>query len=157
MSLSTFTLSLNAEDMEAIKRVTENVSYFVRDAIKDKLGKSDKTIQELSIEIEELVNKLTEKENILDIKIKLMLDHKEQLKLIEIQEIEDKLKQKELKHKELMDKCGNLEQFDIIKNFEYIGGWENMANLLPIVELIKQQGVRIGIVQLREYLTSRHH
>lgn len=148
-------LQLDDEDDTEIEKLTDNKSEFIRQAIKEKLGKTDKSIQELTLEVDEIYKKLQEKEEILNKKIDMALEHKEQLRLSEISELEQKKQQEQKENEEFMQKFSNLEQIDEIKNFEYIQGWYNIPNLLPIVEKLRQNGIIIGVVQLRRYLTFK--
>jgi len=149
-------VSFQLEDnyVKDLDEVTDNRSEFIRTTIISKIQSvKEKSLNDLIIDAEELNNRLDLVNNLINDKFNILRE-KQQL---ESKEIEDKLIQKELKQKELLDKYSNLEQFDFIKNFEYVNNWNNMANLLPIVDKLLDNNIKIGIVQLREYLTLRKH
>ena len=155
MGMISFLLDSNIED--EIKEVTDNKSEFIRQAIIEKLGKTDKTLQELAIDLEKKALELKEIEDKYNEKLQETLEHKEQLKIIELEEIEVKIKQKEQKHIEFMQKWNILENEEDIKNFQYIEKWENLANIEPIIDNLRKKGIRIGIMDLRNYLSFRQH
>jgi Arc/MetJ-type ribon-helix-helix transcriptional regulator len=152
-------VSFNLDDDldKEIEAITGNKSEFIRDAISIKLGKKEKSLQELAVELQEQIEKFHKLDQQYYDKLKQLLEHKDQLKLQEIQDIEDKIKQKELKDKEFYEKTSSMiEHIDYIKNFDYsMPDCFNVLNLTPIVDKLISIGIRIGIIQLRSYLILR--
>jgi hypothetical protein len=139
--------------IEQIEKVSDNRSNFIREAIKDKLGRNEKSLQQLEAELETIIRN----KEILEKDIQEKINKIQEQKASEKAELDRKEAEKQKKREEFMKTSEHLEQFDFIKNFAYIEGWSNLASLLPIIEQLKQNNERIGIVQLREYLTMRPH
>jgi metal-responsive CopG/Arc/MetJ family transcriptional regulator len=151
-------ISFNLDEKldKEIEELSNNKSEFIRQAINEKIGKKDKSLQELTVEYEQKVKEFTELEELYFNMINLTLKHKEQLRLQEIEELTDKVKKKSLQDKLLFERMELLlKDVDEIKNFEFISGWESVANLMPLVDKLLIKGIRTGVVQLRFYLPKK--
>jgi len=156
MTLSNITISLDLEDMEEVKKITDNISLFVRNAIKDKLGKQDKSLQEIMVEIEQKALELTILEDNYTNKINALLEHKEQLRLSEIEELEQKVKDKAQKALEFFNKWKPiLEPLEEIHTFDPTEENLELPNLMPLVDKLLEKNIRIGVMGLRSYFILR--
>lgn len=153
MGFSNLTLSLSEEIIDFLDSIG-NKSEYVREAIDEKRGKAEQSIQELEIEVNNNKTILNNSELKLMAKVDQLLQHKEDLKLGEINELEDKVLRKTKQQEEFVAQWSPiLIQHDEIKDFQFIDGWESVANLLPLIDVLRKKNIRIGIIQLREFLS----
>jgi hypothetical protein len=151
-SINVYITSEQKEFLNTLK----NFSDYIRESIDDKRGKSEQSIQDLEIEVNTKKAELENSELKLMAKIDQVLQYKDDLKLSEIKAIDD-IKAK--KDKELLDFMNLwspiLDSCEEIKNFEFIEGWDSVANLTPIIDIIRKNNIRIGFIQLRDFLSHR--
>jgi hypothetical protein len=145
-----------SEEANDFLSTLKNKSEYIQEAIDDKRGKSEQSIQDLEISVN---SKKADYENEglkLMAKIDQVLQHKDDLKLSEIKSIKDVIAKKD---KELLDFMNLwspiLDSYEEIKNFEFKEGWDSVANLNPIIDIIRKNNIRIGFIQLRDFLYHR--
>jgi len=150
-------LNISEELDRQIESLSDNKSEFIRQAITEKLGTKDKTIEELEkIELD-LANQYSiATSNTLKAIEKALID-KENLKLSELKTLEEKKAMLDQKEKELLAKLTPLlEPIPEIQNFDYSNpDWFNVKNLELLVDMLRTKGIRIGVQQLKTYLYSK--
>lgn len=146
--MKNITLSVEDEQEEFLKNLS-NYSGWVREAIDLKRGKTEKSVQELEVEIKEKQLELDKLENKFDEKINQLLKHKEILTVRELNELEEKKLEKIKENEEFMLKYSPIltqyPEIDNLPDFE-------SSTLLPILDKIMKDGHRIGIFQIRKWL-----
>ena len=142
--------------VEKLDKVTDNKSEYIRQAIIEKMGAQD-SIQEMYLKIDKMKLELQNYDDLITERVDKIIKEKQQHTIAELQSIEDRAKEKELKQAEFMQKWAFLEEIDSVKNFAYVDGWDATPNLISIVESLRASGHRIGVVQMRDYLSLRKH
>ena len=158
MALQNYTFSLDNDDVEEIKKLTDNVSLFIRDAISEKLKHKEKSIQQLEVEVLQKTNELKEIEDIYYDKIKSVIEHKEQLKVIELQDYEKKLQDKREKLSALLEYTKDVDFKSILNEIKDKPDLQNDNQYLmgKVVELRnKYPNIKIGLSQLRDIISSQ--
>lgn len=145
-------LYLDEKDLEEIEKITDNVSEFVREAIKEKLGKKEKTLEEINKLIEEKTNELNELKKIKENLEKMEKEKKEKLEKMEKINIIEKQKEFE----KIINFLINTEEIkELIKLKENNPNALTPYYLLELVEKIREKyNLRISVNHLKEILNK---
>jgi restriction endonuclease S subunit len=151
--MESININVNSEQKAFLDSLA-NYSDWIRSAIDDKRGKSEQSLQEIQVDLDNslaVVDKIQKK---YVSKLEQIEQHKADLKLSELEAIEQLKAKKEKKRQDFVDRWSPiLYAYQEIKEFQYIEGWETVANLSPIFEMLRKNNVRIGIYELREFLS----
>jgi hypothetical protein len=149
--METATFSLDEETIEILNTVS-NKSEFIREAIAEKVGKKDKSLQDLALEINQKRLELETLDKQYFELLDKVLGHKEELRLSEIEEMEARKIRKDREDKEFMDKYFSLfSSYNEIVNITTEQS-NDLSYLMGIVEKLVKDGHRVGISQIRRYL-----
>lgn len=153
--MKNITVSIDEEQLEYLNGFP-NQSAFIRQAIDDKRGKSELGLTELeAIRIQKQADLDEIDARIADF-IEKQLANKEELRQREIEELEIKRIEKEKRDLEFSNRMEALiGKEPEIESFKYIGGWENSINLMPLVEAFRSRNIKVGIFELRKYLSAK--
>lgn len=150
MGFSNITLSLSQEIIQFLETV-DNKSEFVREAIVNKMGRREKSLTEMAILIIEKSNELQTLEVQYDDLLSRVLEHKEQLKLSEIQEYESKMEKKLTENAEFLAKWSPiLIEYPEVTSMTKEQTLET-TYMTEVVSKIRGDGHRVGIDTIRKY------
>lgn len=153
--MKNITISIEEEQLEFLNNLP-NQSAFIRKAIDEKRGKAELGLQDLEALVIQKRADLDEAELRYNDFLENQLQNKEKLRRQEIEELELKKAEQEKRDFEFMNRMDALiGQEPEIQNFKYFEGWENTSNLIDIVELFRARNIKIGIFELRKYLSAK--
>lgn len=146
------------EETNQFLSTLDNKSEYIVKAIENYRGKSEKSLVELALELNELCMKSDQLENKIVEMMDMQMRHKDDIKVSELQTIEETQTKKLSEEKEFLDKwCPILDPVEELKNLkiEDIDPSSFVSILLPIIEKLARENIRIGISQVRKYLILR--
>lgn len=154
--LTNYTLTLEDIDIKEIETLTNNKSEWIRNCIKEKLGKKEKSLQELELSLETAIVVVENIEQQIIEKQDLILKQREQFTIAEINRIEKEKAEREKEEKEFIEKYNELigNEPDIV-NFDFVQNWNSIGNLMPLVEKFRAKNIKISFSPLRRYLAFK--
>jgi len=152
--LKAYSIVLEEKQYKDIKNSTDNISEFVRESIRKNMN-IDLSLEEIL----ELIDKNSKQTEFLDDKLNSIIDSqlkdKKTLtiqKELELKSLQEKREQEE---EDFIIRYNKLEELEEIQNFKFIDRWPESNNLMPILNKALEKEIRIGLNQLRRYLTIK--
>lgn len=148
-------ININVEDEQKIFLETlPNYSGWIRDAIEEKRGRRDKSLAELIMDSETLSLSLMQVEKKIGEYIERQLEHKENLKLSEIDEFNKRKAEQEESERQFKEEYAYLDSYPQVKTLTEEQLKDTKA-MIDLCELLAKDGHRVGISQLRKFITIR--
>lgn len=147
----------STEEQKEFLDKQSNYSEYIRSLIDKDRGKGELSLTETESIIREKEKELIDLKERQNTYINKLLAHKEELTGIQIKELEEKkLKDIQEEQEFIAIYKPQLENIEEIRNFQFIEGWGNIENLMPILDILRKQNIRIGLSQLRRFLALQN-